>query len=121
MPDAVFTFGWPEGGEDAPCSPAHHPDSAPTVCQCRAPEPCFAHPDGRPLIKAAPAWNEPHPESPVARRGRELAEGPTLADELSPRLRELTGWELAEATRILLAEHARRALHLSPAHSRLSA
>lgn len=91
-------------------------EAAPSVCQCSAPEPCRVHPDDAPLVRRAPAWNEPHPESPVARTRRRLEhdravgvlpgsiDGKGGADVLPL----LTDHELGAWTQALLAEHHRR-------------
>lgn len=89
---------------------------APTVCQCAAPNPCSAHPDDRPYLSRPPVWNDPHPDSPVARTKRRLehdrAAGvlPGSIDGVGGTdvLPLLTDHELGAWTQALLAEHHRR-------------
>lgn len=88
---------------------------APTPCQCQAPRPCVFHPADRPLIARPPAWNEPHPDSPVARTRRRLAadRAAGVLPGAEPGqgigvLPFLTDYELAAWTQALLEEHHRR-------------
>jgi hypothetical protein len=107
--DVLFEFGHHERVPAAPATPARAPGAAPTVCQCRAPEPCTVHPDDAPWVKLPPVWVQAHPESPVGRTDRRMAEGESVGEHLAPQLTELTDAELHEVTVVLLAEHTRRA------------
>lgn len=88
---------------------------AATVCQCVAPEPCTAHPDEWPLLTRPPAWNEPHPDSPVGRTRRRLAHDRAAGvlpgaepGQGAAVLPYLTDHELGAWTQAVLAEHHRR-------------
>lgn len=90
-------------------------EPAPSVCQCSAPDPCRTHCDERPLLQRPPAWNDPHPDSPVARTRRRLEHDramgvlpgaePGQGVDVLP---FLTDYELGAWTHALLAEHHRR-------------
>ena len=100
----------PGGDADTP------PDGwAESVCQCSAPEPCREHCDERPKVRRPPAWNDPHPDSPVARTRRRLAYDRALGvlpgsepGQGTDVLPYLTDHELGAWTQALLAEHHRR-------------
>jgi hypothetical protein len=73
------------------------------------------HPDDRPYVARPPAWNEPHPNSPLGRTQRRLAHDRAagVLPGAEPGqgvgvLPFLTDYELAEWTTALLAEHHRR-------------
>jgi hypothetical protein len=107
--EVLLAFGYHERADEAPASPHRRVGDAQSVCQCSAPLECTKHPDDRPLVKAPPAWAAAHPRSPVGRTARRLALEPLLRDEVAAELRELTTDQLGQVTRLLLAEHARRA------------
>lgn len=88
-----------------------HPEAAGTVCQCLAPEPCWEHPDDRPLVRRPPAWNTPRPDSPVGRLAARPEPGGALLElECRERLAKQTDDGLLLIARHVDAELTRRGL-----------
>lgn len=89
-----------------------HPEHASTGCQCRAPEPCWEHPDDRPLVARKPAEFAPHPDSPVGRLvWRTEPGGTALEVECRERMAKHTVADLHRIIELAQAELARRGVY----------